>query len=214
MSKTQKAKENIEKIIVLLKKRYPESRCSLHYSTPWELLVATILSAQCTDKRVNQVTASLFEKYSTVNDYAEAPLKEIESAIRSTGFYHNKARTIQQSAQVIVEKYGGNVPHSLQELIQLPGVGRKTANVVLGNAFDIPGIVVDTHVKRITYRLGLTSQTDPVKIEQELSCILPPEEWSHFGHLLIDLGRDICKARKPECHHCPLIDFCQQQGVK
>ncbi len=213
MSHTKRKQAKTSQIITLLKKEYPNARCSLTFSSPWELLVATILSAQCTDKRVNKVTKKLFNKYHTLEQYANIPIEELEEDIRSTGFYHNKARTIRESARIVLEEHGGTVPSSLEELTKLPGVGRKTANVVLGNAFHKPGIVVDTHVKRIAFRLELTRQKDPVKIERELAEILPSEEWTNFGHLLISLGREYCTARKPECSACPLKKLCPQKGV-
>jgi endonuclease-3 len=195
-------------ILKLLDQHYPEARCTLDYRTPLELLVATILSAQCTDERVNRVTPELFKKYPNADAYANVPLEELEADIRSTGFYHNKARSIQACCREILQNYSGEVPTQLEALVKLPGIGRKTANVILGNAFQIPGIVVDTHVGRVTHRLGLTSQKDPVKIEQDLMTLIPQQRWVHFSHQLIMHGRAICQARKPNCAICPLQSHC------
>lgn len=208
-------KVRAKKIINLLKKTYPDSKCSLTYRTPHQLLVATILSAQCTDERVNLVTPSLFEKYKSIKDFAGANLKELENDIRSTGFYHNKAKAIIGSAQIIFEKYGGNMPRTLDEMVALPGVGRKTGSAVLGEAFGIAeGIVVDTHVKRISNKLGLTAHSDPVKIERDLMEIIPYRDWIKLTHLMIDHGRAICKARRPDCVHCPLVNLCPSAETK
>jgi len=195
-------------ILKLLDQHYPEARCTLDYLTPLELLVATILSAQCTDERVNQVTPGLFKKYPNADAYANVPLEELEVDIKSTGFYHNKARSIQACCREISQNYSGQVPTQLEALVKLPGIGRKTANVILGNAFQIPGIVVDTHVGRVAHRLGLTSQKDPVKIEQDLMTLIPQQRWVHFSHQLIMHGRAICQARKPNCAICPLQSHC------
>ncbi|MFP4547763.1 MAG: endonuclease III [Fidelibacterota bacterium] len=202
-------KEKAIRIINQLENHYPDSKCSLNFSNPAQLLVATILSAQCTDKQVNKVTPRLFEKYSTVEALATAELDDIKKIIRPTGFYNNKAKAIKKSMTSLLEKFKGRVPDNLDELIKLDGVGRKTANVVLGDAFGIPGIVVDTHVKRISNRLGITKKDDPKKIEQELMKLIPPERWTLFGHMTIDHGRKICKARKPDCEHCFLQQECQ-----
>lgn len=202
-------KAPVEEIIARLKKEYPDARTELNWSDPLQLLVATILSAQCTDVRVNKVTESLFQKYRSAKDYAEANLEELEEDIKTTGFYHSKAKSLQGMARVLLREFGGEVPRTMEELISLPGVGRKTANVVLGNAFGIDeGIVVDTHVKRLSRRLGLTDQEDPVKIERQLMQTVPREEWTLFAHLLIFHGRRICKARKPDCPNCFLSDIC------
>lgn len=202
-------KAPVGEIIARLKREYPDARTELNWSDPLQLLVATILSAQCTDVRVNKVTESLFQKYSSAKDYAEANLEELEEDIKTTGFYHSKARSLQGMARVLVQEFGGEVPRAMEELISLPGVGRKTANVVLGNAFGIDeGIVVDTHVKRLSRRLGLTDQEDPVKIERQLMQTVPKEEWTLFAHLLIFHGRRVCKARKPDCPNCVLNDIC------
>jgi endonuclease III len=192
-----------------LKAEYPDARTELEWSNPLELLVATILSAQTTDVQVNRVTESLFTKYRTAEDYADSNPDELEENIRPTGFYRNKARSLQGMANALVEEHAGEVPRTMSELVALPGVGRKTANVVLGNAFGTnEGIVVDTHVRRVSGRLGLTESSDPVKIEQELMRPVPEEDWTIFSHLLILHGRRTCKARKPDCPNCILNDIC------
>jgi endonuclease III len=193
---------------VVLNQHYPDAHCTLEYHNPLELLVATILSAQCTDERVNQVTPELFKKYPTAASYAQAPLNDLEAAIHSTGFYRNKAKNIQACCRQLQERFNGEVPADLEILVQLPGIGRKTANVILGNAFHIPGVVVDTHVSRVTQRLGLTSHNDPVKIEADLMALLPSDSWVIFSHQLILHGRRTCQARKPMCGQCPLQALC------
>ena len=204
-----------KKIVAGLHKTYPTAHCELNFSNPLELLIATILSAQCTDKRVNIVTEGLFKKYGSAKDFAEANLSELEQAIKTAGFYRNKAKNIQSAAKSIVEKHGGEVPRTMEELIELGGVGRKTANVVLGNAFDINvGVVVDTHVARLSFRLGLTGETDPVKIELALIKLVPQEQWTLFSHLLIWHGRRRCVARNPDCENCEVCALCPQIGVK
>jgi len=204
-----KADNRPTEIIKRLKKEYPDARCSLNYSNPLELLVATILSAQCTDERVNKVTETLFRKYRTAADYASAPLQELEKDIRSTGFYRNKAKSIKGACAKIVEQFGGKVPRSMEELLTLPGVARKTANVVLGNAFGIAsGVVVDTHVHRLAGRLGLSDKKQPEKIEEDLMQAFPKKEWILLPHLLIYHGRKVCKARGPLCGSCVLCDIC------
>ncbi len=196
-------------VISRLKEEYPDARTELNWTNPLELLVATILSAQTTDVRVNQVTGNLFEKYRTATDYAGAEPSELEEDIRPTGFYRNKARSIQNMARILLEEHGGKVPRTMVDLVALPGVGRKTANVVLGNAFGIDeGIVVDTHVRRLSNRLGLTTQQDPEKIERDLTQTVPQEDWTVFSHLLIFHGRRVCKSRKPDCPNCVLKDIC------
>ena len=200
--------EKVQAIIDLLERRYPDAKCSLDYRNPLELLIATVLSAQCTDERVNKVTPGLFRKYPSAKSYASAPPEELEADIRSTGFFRNKARNIREACRVIDERFGGEVPPDLDTLVQLPGIGRKTANVVLGDAFQIPGIVVDTHVSRVSQRLGLTVQTEPEKIERDLMAIIPRERWVKFCHQLILLGREICQARKPHTSLCPLRPYC------
>jgi endonuclease III len=195
-------------ILRLLDQHYPDAHCTLSYRNPLELLVATVLSAQCTDERVNQVTPKLFKKYPDASAYAKAPLEELEADIRSTGFYHNKAKNIQACCKELQQRYGGQVPSALEVLVKLPGIGRKTANVILGNAYHIPGIVVDTHVGRVALRLGLTTFEDPVKVEQDLMVLVPRERWVSFSHQLILHGRTICQARKPQCAICPLNPHC------
>ena len=203
-----KDKARSAKIQHILKTTYPDVKTQLRNANPFELLVATILSAQCTDKQVNHVTKDLFNRLKTPQDFASASNETIEALIRSTGYFRNKAKNIKNCSKSILEKYDGQVPQSLDELVKLPGVGRKTANVVLGSAFNIPGIVVDTHVARISKRLGLTKNNNPVKIEYDLMEIIPREEWNVFSLQLIYFGRAICKARKPACPTCPLYDLC------
>jgi endonuclease III len=196
-------------VVARLKSEYPDARTELDWTNPLELLVATMLSAQTTDVQVNRVTQSLFAKYRTAEDYAESSPEELEEDVRPTGFYRNKARSLRGMASALVEEHGGEVPRTMQELVALPGVGRKTANVVLGNAFGLEeGIVVDTHVRRVSRRLGLTQNQDPPKIEQDLLKIVPREDWTVFSHLLILHGRRTCKARKPDCPNCILNDIC------
>ena len=207
MEKKQNPKR-VKEIIKLLSKEIPDTTVALKFTNPFELLIATILSAQCTDTKVNQVTQDLFKKYRCAEDYAGAGLTEIEQDIRPTGFYRNKAKSIQKCCQELVARFGGEVPKTLDELVTLPGVGRKTANVVLGNAFNIPGIVVDTHVQRLSQRIGLTKNEDPVKIEFDLMEIVPEEEWTHFSNLLVWHGRRTCVARKPLCPTCTIRKVC------
>jgi endonuclease-3 len=203
------AAERVKKILPILKKTYPDATIALHFTNPLELLIATILSAQCTDVRVNMVTKDLFQKYKSAADWAGAALKQIEEDIRTCGFYHNKAVNIKAACRKIVEEYGGQVPHTVEELVTLPGVGRKTANVVLGNAFGIPGIACDTHVIRLSRRLGLSQNTDdPVKLEFDLDDIVPKKDWTLFSHLLIFHGRNLCAARQPNCPACPIARYC------
>jgi endonuclease-3 len=204
-----------KKIIAALRQAYPTAHCELNFSNPLELLIATILSAQCTDKRVNIVTGDLFKKYRSAADFANAALPELEQAVKTTGFFRNKAKNIQSAARSIVEKHQGEVPRTMEELIELGGVGRKTANVVLGNAFNTNvGIVVDTHVARLSFRLGLTGETDPVKIELALIKLVPQQQWTLFSHLLIWHGRRRCFARNPDCEHCEVKALCPRVGVK
>jgi len=203
------ARERVAQLLKAWLKIYPDAHCELDFRNPLELLVATILSAQSTDKRVNMVTPSLFRKYRTAKDYAEAPLPALENAIKSTGFYRNKAKSIRGAMREIVEKHGGKVPDTMAELFALPGVGRKTANVVLGNAFHKDeGIVVDTHVIRLSQRLGLTKQKDPVKIELDLMKLVPRAHWTDWSHWLIWHGRRRCYARKPDCSRCEVFKLC------
>ncbi len=197
------------KILVGLQAAYPDAHCELNFGTPLQLLIATILSAQCTDKRVNLVTAELFQRYRSAKDFAAAELTELEQAVKTTGFFRNKAKNIQACCGALVAKHGGEVPHTMDELTALAGVGRKTANVVLGNAHNINvGIVVDTHVTRLANRLGLTRQSDAVKIEQELMPLVPREQWTLFSHWLIWHGRRRCGARKPDCADCEIAKLC------
>ncbi len=197
------------RIIRLLRKRYPAAKTALAYRNPLEMLVSTILSAQCTDKRINLVTKPLFRKYRKPEDYLKAPIRELEWNIRPTGFYHSKAKNIRGACSVIIEKFGSKVPRTMEELLQLPGVGRKTANIVLYNSHGIiAGIAVDTHVRRTAFRLGLTVNADPDKIEQDLMAIVPKKEWGNITNLLISLGRDVCTARTPDCANCVLNKAC------
>jgi endonuclease-3 len=201
-------KERIKDILKILRKTYPEVKTALKHRSPLQLLVATILSAQCTDTRVNQVTVPLFKKLRTAKDFADVPLTDLEEMIRPTGFYRNKAKSIKACCQAICENHGGTVPNTMEALVQLPGIGRKTANVILGSAFQIPGVVVDTHVKRLSQRIGFTNQSDPVKIEFELMELIPKKSWIDFSHQLIWHGRALCKARKPKCPECPILKLC------
>ncbi|MCU0915280.1 MAG: endonuclease III [Planctomycetes bacterium] len=202
------AAERVKKILPLLKRTYPDATIALHFSNPLELLVATILSAQCTDVRVNLVTKDLFQKYRSAADWANADLKELEKDIKSCGFYHNKAVSIQGATRRLVGDFQGEVPRTMDELVTLPGVGRKTANVVLGNAFGVPAIACDTHVIRLSRRLQLSANSDPVKLEFDLADIVPKKDWTLFSHLLIFHGRNICTARKPNCPGCPVAACC------
>ncbi len=203
-----KDKARSAKIQRILKKTYPEVKTQLRHANPFQLLVATILSAQCTDKQVNSVTTDLFNHLKTPRDFASVSNEALEELIRPTGYFRNKAKNIKNCSKSLLEKYGGQVPQTLDELVKLPGVGRKTANVVLGSAFNIPGIVVDTHVARISKRLGLTKSNNPVKIEYDLMEIIPRENWNVFSLQLIYFGRAICKARNPLCPTCPIYDLC------
>ena len=211
---TAKAKAaRVKQIIAGLRKTYPDAHCELDFSNPLEQLIATILSAQCTDKRVNLVTAGLFQKYRSAADYANAGLAELEQGMKTTGFFRNKAKNIKACCAAIVEKHRGDVPRTMEELTELGGVGRKTANVVLGNAFGISvGVVVDTHVTRLASRLGLTKQTDAEKIEQELMQLVPRDQWTLFSHWLIWHGRRRCVARKPDCPSCEIAKLCPSAG--
>ena len=209
MNKQQRMSE----IIAMLKKEYPDSRCSLEYESPFQLLVSTILSAQCTDERVNKVVKKLFAKYPKAESIASLPLETIKHEIYSTGFYNNKAKAIKGMAITLVEKHNGELPASLEELIKLPGVGRKTANVVLGNIYNIPSLVVDTHVTRISNLLGFVQTKDAVKIEMELMKIIEEEDWTIFAHLLIDHGRAVCIANRPNCKECIISDNCSSSKI-
>jgi endonuclease-3 len=205
----EQKKSRTAKIIAALKKAYPDAHCALNHKNPYELLVATILSAQCTDVRVNMVTPALFKKYPTPEALAKSSQSDVEKLIQSTGFFRAKATSIRTTASDIVAKHGGQVPQSMEKLTELRGVGRKTANVVLGNAFNQNiGVVVDTHVTRLSQRLALTTHTDPVKIEQDLMKLVPQDDWTLISHLLISHGRAICIARKPRCKECPVLSLC------
>lgn len=207
-------KEKLSEILKRLKKEYPHPQTALRFSDPFQLLAATILSAQATDVMVNRITENLFKKYKTVKDYANAPLEALQKDVSSINFYKTKAKNIQASAMIIVEKFNARVPKTMEELTTLPGVARKTANIVLTNAFGIHvGIAVDTHVKRLAYRLGLTKNEDPVKVEQDLMALTPKEEWGNISHLLIFHGRNICQAKKPKHSECILFNICPSRDI-
>jgi endonuclease-3 len=206
-------KRQARRVVQGLAKLYPDAKCSLDHRGPLQLLIATILSAQCTDDRVNLVTPALFARYPDAKAFANARQAELEQMVQSTGFFRNKAKSIQGCCKAIVEQHGGRVPGTMEELHALPGVGRKTANVVLGNVFGVPGLVVDTHVLRISRRLGLTREKTAEKVERDLMAILPPEEWVAFGHRMIYHGRRVCKAPRPLCDKCTLASFCPKIGV-
>jgi endonuclease-3 len=211
----EELKARVRDVIRRLKRAYPDAKCSLNHSNPFELLVATILSAQCTDERVNIVTADLFRKYKKPEDYLKVSPRELEKDIQSTGFFRNKTKSIQGASRMLTEQYGGTVPHTMEELLELPGVARKTANVVLGNAFEIKaGVVVDTHVTRLSHRLNFTQRKTAEKIEQDLIPIVPKKDWVIFPHLLIAHGRKICKARNPLCDQCPVEKQCPSSFLK
>jgi endonuclease III len=214
MKKGGELRAHATEIYARLAREYPDARCELDYRTPLQLLVATILSAQCTDKRVNMVTPALFAKYPTAEALAAAPLGDVEALVKTTGFFRNKARNVVAMAQALVAEHGGDVPRTMDELVKLPGVGRKTANVILGNAFAInEGVTVDTHVARLGQRLGLTTETDAVKIEQALMPLFPRDQWAMLSHLLIFHGRRVCDARRPRCEACVLNDICPSARV-
>ena len=207
-------RNRLEKIIKWFKKKYPEATCILHFKNNLELLIATQLSAQCTDKRVNQVTKDLFKNYKTAKDYAKAPIKQLEVAVKSTGFFRNKARNIKKSCAEINNTYHGKVPKNFDQLIELAGVGRKTAHVVMGNGFNIPsGLVVDTHVRRLSNRMGLVNTANVFHIEQKLEKLIPKKHWIQFSHWMIEHGRKICTARRPYCGLCFLADVCPRKNV-
>lgn len=213
-TKLPPATQRIGEILKLLKKEYPDARCSLNYTTPFELLIATILSAQCTDARVNLVTKDLFQKYKKPEDYLRVPEEELQNDIRTTGFFRNKTKSIRGASRMLIEEFKGIVPSTMDQLLSLPGVARKTANVVLGNAFEITsGVVVDTHVSRVSQRLGLTKLANPEKIEQDLMNLLPRKEWISFSHRLILHGRHICKAPAPDCESCVLSHLCPSSRI-
>jgi endonuclease-3 len=213
MSTSDPLRGRAHRVVRLLAETYPDAHCALRHDGPLQLLIATILSAQCTDARVNMVTPALFARYPDAAAFAGADPRELEQMIHSTGFFRNKARSIIACCKELVERHGGRVPATMDELVPLPGVGRKTANVILGNAFGVPGIPVDTHVNRVSRRLGLTEATDPVKIEHDLARLVPKQEWTMFGHRVIFHGRQVCHARKPLCEQCILADVCPRVGV-
>jgi endonuclease-3 len=208
MESMKSKKLRVEKIFARLDPVYSMEKTALEYRTPFQLLIATILSAQCTDKQVNKVTPDLFKKYKTPLDFVDAPIEEIEEAIKSTGFYRNKAKSIKGCCEGLIKMYRGNIPHTIDEMIKLPGVGRKTANCVLGAAYGVPGVVVDTHVKRLAMRMGLTESDKPDRIEEDIQKILPEERWRRFSDILIYHGRAVCSARKPEHTKCAVADLC------
>lgn len=213
MESLKKKRARIKKIYEKLDPVYTYEKTALRYRTPFQLLIATILSAQCTDKQVNTVTPSLFKKYKTPKDYIKAPIPELEMDIRPTGFFRNKTKSIKGCCQGLLDLYGGKVPQSMEEMIKLPGVGRKTANCVLGAAFGIPGVVVDTHVKRLSIRMGLTDKKDPDKIEFDVQDLLPREKWRRFSDILIYHGREVCKARKPDHARCAVFSLCPSNSI-
>jgi endonuclease-3 len=213
MKPTAAVQRRAKKITGALAELYPDAHCALDHQTPLQLLIATILSAQCTDARVNLVTPALFDRYQSVQDFADAKPTELEKLIASTGFFRNKAKNIIACCRAIIETHNGEVPNTLEDLVQLPGVGRKTANVILGNAFGVPGITVDTHVGRLSRRLGLTQHDDPVKVELDLMAVIPQAEWTMFSHRMIFHGRQVCDARKPNCADCTMRRFCPKIGV-
>jgi endonuclease-3 len=213
MENSGKKKERVKHIFEILDPLYTREKTALKYRTPFQLLISTILSAQCTDKQVNAVTKTLFQKYKKPQDYINAPIAELEEDIRPTGFFRNKAKSIKGCTQGLVDLYGGEVPSTMDELVKLPGVGRKTANCVLGAAFDVPGVVVDTHVKRLSLRLGLTENQNPDKIEKDIEKLLPKDRWRRFSDILIYHGRDVCKARKPDHDRCPVFNLCPSNSM-
>ena len=213
MAVDSETRKNARAIYRILTKTYPEVRCELDFKNPLQLLVAVVLSAQCTDKRVNAITPALFKKYKSAKDYAKAPLPEIEQFIYSAGFYHAKARHLKGLGRKIVEEFGGEVPATIEDLVTLPGVGRKTANVVLGHAFGIPGITVDTHFGRLSRRFEWSSSMDPVKVEREVGLLIPEKEWTNLSQRMIWHGRRICHSRKPACGACPLAKICPSVGI-
>ena len=213
MENSGKKKERVKYIFEILDPLYTREKTALKYRTPFQLLISTILSAQCTDKQVNSVTKTLFKKYKNPKDFINAPIAELEDDIRPTGFFRNKAKSLKGCTQGLVDHYGGEVPSTMEELITLPGVGRKTANCVLGAVFDVPGVVVDTHVKRLSLRLGLTENQNPDKIEKDIEKLLPKERWRRFSDILIYHGRDVCKARKPDHDRCPVFNLCPSNSI-
>ena len=213
MESLKKKRGRVKHIFEILDPLYTREKTALKYKSPFQLLISTILSAQCTDKQVNEVTKTLFEKYKKPEDYLNTPISELEQDIRPTGFFRNKAKSIKGCSQGLVDLYGGSVPSTMEELVKLPGVGRKTANCVLGAAFDVPGVVVDTHVKRLCLRLGLTENENPDKIEKDVEELLPKERWRRFSDILIYHGRAVCKARKPDHDRCPIFALCPSNSI-
>jgi len=213
MESLKKKKDRVKQIFEILDPLYTLEKTALKHRTPFQLLISTILSAQCTDKQVNQVTKTLFNKYKIPRDYLATPIAELEEDIRPTGFFKNKAKSIKGCSQGLIDLYGGKVPSTMEELIKLPGVGRKTANCVLGAAFGVPGVVVDTHVKRLAQRLGLTENQNPDKIEADIERLLPKEKWRRFSDILIYHGRAVCKARKPDHDRCPVFGLCPSNSI-
>lgn len=210
-----KKKERAQEIFTRLEKRYPAPEPALDWKNAWELLVATVLAAQCTDERVNKVTPYFFQKWPDIPSLTGADVSEIEEVVRSTGFFRNKAKNLKAAANLVVEEYGGEVPKTMADLIRLPGVARKTANIVLSNAYGVhEGIAVDTHVKRLSFRMGLTRNTDPVKIEKDLMPLFENSQWGDINHFLVYFGREVCNARSPQCENCELSDICPKNGVK
>lgn len=208
-------KENVIEMLEILKKTYPDAKCSLDFSTPFEMLIAVILSAQCTDERVNKTTPSIFKKYNTPQDFANIDIKELEDLIHPCGFYKNKAKSIKETSKILIEKFNSQVPQTMEELMSLPGVGRKTANVVMLEAFNNPqGIAVDTHCKRLANRIGLSNKKDPEKIEKDLLKLFPKEYYKDANHILILHGRNLCTARNPKCSECPINNFCKFYKVQ
>jgi len=204
----EEQRERAHKIIEEFRDMYPDAGCSLDYSDPLQLLIATQLAAQCTDARVNQVTKTLFKKYRNAHDFANADLAELEEDIRPTGFFRNKAKNIKRCCRMIIDEFGGRVPDNMEDLLKLPGVGRKTANIILGDIYGIPGIVVDTHAKRLAKRMGFTRHDDPYKVELDMMEVIPKEEWTRFCHQLVFHGRAVCTARNPKCHSCRINKYC------
>lgn len=214
MNASKLQKTEARRIVRKLAQLYPDAHCALHFENPLQLLIATILAAQCTDKRVNEITPALFGRYPDAHAFAMAKQSELEKMVQSTGFFRNKAKNIIACCRQLVELHGGEVPQTMEELVPLPGVGRKTANVILGNCFDVPGIPVDTHVGRLSQRLGLSQHADPVKIERDLMELIPRKQWTLFAHRMIDHGRQVCHSRKPQCESCALAAFCPRHGVE
>jgi endonuclease-3 len=213
MESAKKKTERVKNIFEILDPLYTSEKTALKHRTPFQLLISTILSAQCTDERVNEVTKTLFKKYRRIQDYIDAPITQLEEDIRPTGFFRNKAKSIKGCCQGLVDLYEGEVPSTIEEMTRLPGVGRKTANVVLGAAFGVPGVVVDTHVKRLALRLGLSENQDPDRIEKDIEKLLPKERWRRFSDILIYHGREVCKARKPAHNRCAVFNLCPSNSI-